>query len=65
MHWKQLVIEIWQIDVCGRLVTLQVGHGFNTSNPNGNFAIKNYIKSDWAFSGRRVPKTLNLYKNYC
>ncbi|MBB44528.1 MAG: hypothetical protein CMM43_00290 [Rhodospirillaceae bacterium] len=55
MRWRQLVIEIWKIDVCGRLVTLQVGHGSNISNPNRNFAIKKYNKADWVLSGRRVP----------
>ena len=55
MRWKQLVIEIWKIDVCGRLVTLQIGHGSNISNPNRNFAIQKYKGSDWVSSGRRVP----------
>ena len=59
MRWKQLVIEIWKIDVCGRLVTLQIGHGSNISNPNRNFAIKKYKKPDWVLSGRLVPTSVD------
>ena len=59
MRWKQLIIEAWKIDICGRLVTLQVGHGSNISNPNRHFAIKKYKKSDWVLSERRIPTPQN------